>query len=121
MGSLRTKESEEIYARYRKKKIDGYCPFCEGDLQIREWKHWILLENRFPYDAVAEVSHLLATKKHRGTMNEWERKELKKILDEISEDYDSMIMNFLPKQTLPKHLHYHLLKYYDTTNQQHYN
>jgi diadenosine tetraphosphate (Ap4A) HIT family hydrolase len=118
MKTLRTELSEKIYQEYRDTKIDGYCPFCERDLFIREWKHWILIENRFPYDRVAEVSDLLALKKHKGEMNDWERKELKKILEEIQGEYHAILMNFTHRQSLPKHLHFHLLKYYGTENNQ---
>lgn len=31
---------------------------------VKEFKHWVIVQNQYPYDAVAEVHHLLAPRVH---------------------------------------------------------
>ena len=50
--TLRTNQTEKIYQKYLKEKYDGVCIFCAKDLLIKEYKYWILLKNRFPYNKI---------------------------------------------------------------------
>ena len=117
--SLRTKQTEEAYQRHLKLLDKDYCPFCDGR-RIRTkkevFKHWFIIENRFPYDQIFEVSDMLILKRH--TSNEWDLTvtefiELQEIRRDIisGTDYDLIQENVSARKSVPPHLHYHLLRF----------
>lgn len=111
--SLRTDRDELQYAVA--KSIKGATkPFLEEE-RLKEWKHWILIENRFPYSAVFKVHHLLVPKRIVGgdELNQKEIKELFLITRELEEKYDCQLINFKSKQSIVNHFHIHLLTYKD--------
>lgn len=109
--TLRKTESEKIYEEYKKNKYDGVCIFCKREGLIAEFQKWVLIENKFPYDRIAERHELLALKRHVANANELSKKELEELLWlESFLEYDMMILNKKRCRTLPNHLHFHLLK-----------
>ena len=107
--TLRTKKTEDIYQKFlAKRKIS--CIFCARDLFIREFKYWILLQNKFPYDKIASEHYLLATKRHiqePEEMNKEERTELYQLQKDL--DYNMFILNKQSDRS-QQHLHFHLIK-----------
>lgn len=110
--------SEETMTRYmavmkeRKEKGIEYSPFKETP--IKEFDHWIIIENQFPYDAVATTTHMIATKREVpfdwSLLNEEEKNEFEKIRKEyIAERYDAIWENLPKGQTISKHFHLNLL------------
>ncbi len=101
--------------REREAKGIKYNPFLsEDELIIKEFKHWVILENEFPYDAIAAVSHMLATKRDIPldwkSLNTEEMEEFNEIQDTyLSEHYDALWENLPKGQTIPRHFHLHLL------------
>ena len=109
---MRTTKNEENYFNHLKQAGDD-CIFCKKDLLIKEYKHWILLKNKFPYDLVAKKHDMLAPTRHVEKIGECtteELIELKKIVKELTPKYDCLLDNFPKKKTIPLHYHFHLLK-----------
>lgn len=83
-------------------------------LLVKEFQHWVIIENEFPYDAVASVSHMISTKREVALdwklLNEEERKELEEIRETyLNEHYDAIWENLPKGQTAPHHFHLHLI------------
>ena len=73
------------------------------------------MQNDFPYDAIAEMSHMLVTK--RAVVFDWrllntEEKDELQILreDYLTKTYDVIYENLPSGQTQPGRFHLHLLK-----------
>ncbi len=83
---------------------------------VKEYDYWRIIVNQFPYDNVAEVHHLLAPIEKYATEAQCPEpvaEEIQKILLELDVDdyYDCIMQNFTVAQSIPAHLHYHLLKW----------
>ncbi len=81
---------------------------------IREYTHWYIIPNLFPYDNVAEVHDMLVPKRVFGTLSEAnnsERREYETICAQLETEgyYDSLIANFSKHRSVCKHLHLHLI------------
>ncbi len=110
--SLRTKRDEIHYA---KAKTSGRSkPLLEED-RLMEWKYWALIENEFPYSAAFKTHHMLIPKRVVDDKNLSidERIEMDSVLNELSETYDCVLVNFRKKQSIRDHFHMHLLCYKD--------
>lgn len=113
--SLRSEYTENRYQKFLNDDTKGEgCIFCQKDLLIREFDNWVLLQNRYPYDAVFKVHHMLAPKRHvtseRG-LTPQEAQEYRNILDELQDFYHCSWFNFPSRQTIPSHYHIHLLQF----------
>jgi len=82
---------------------------------VKKFKHWLIVKNEFPYDAVSEVNHMLFTIRkipfswdyvNKDEMDELN--ELKKTY--LNKEYDVIYENLPKGQTVPGHFHIHLLK-----------
>lgn len=84
-----------------------------SDPRIKQWKHWILIENSFPYDMAFSMHHLLMPIREvaEPDLSKQEKQELESILDELSGDYDSRLINYPAKQSVRHHFHIHMLVY----------
>lgn len=109
--SLRTLEDEAAYAR-AKKRGHAKKPLHK-EAPLKEWQHWLLIENEFPYTAVFKTSHMLVPRREisRKQISADEQKELDEIIDEVERKYDAMMINFPTKQSIKHHHHIHLLSY----------
>ena len=110
--SLRTLEDEIIYGKHKK---NGKAGSLKDEEPMKNWLHWRLIKNKFPYNAVFKTHHMLIpireVPKHHLSKSELE--ELDSILIECSETYDCMLVNFSKKQSIKNHYHIHLLMYKD--------
>ena len=90
----------------------------EQERFLREYTHWVVIENRYPYDKVFAVHHMLVPKRPFPFVREAtdeERAEyyqIKKELDQDSE-YQSIIENFSNSRSVRKHFHAHLVVWLD--------
>lgn len=112
MATFRTPETEEKYAEYIKTRgPSAGCVLC-GRPAIQTFTHWKIVENRFPYDKIAKVHHMLVAKEHLAQENVpqeawWEFDKLKKGF--INENY-ALILEQTPKESsIPGHFHVHLI------------
>ena len=112
---LRTPETDSKYRDAEKNGINNSCFFCDESRQqpVKEFNHFKLVENDFPYDAIAEVSHLLFPKRH---IREYEY--TKEEIDELNDiktgylqkaDYN-YLMEGITKTSIPAHIHYHAIR-----------
>ncbi len=81
---------------------------------IKEFEHWVIIENEFPYDAIATVHHMIATK--REVAFDWrlltkeEEKEIEFLKETyLNQNYDVVWENLPKGQTIPGYFHLHLL------------
>jgi hypothetical protein len=111
MRALRTEATADQYRQYRKAHQDGACWLCDKP-SIRSFGSWMIVENTFPYDLIAQTHHLLMPKRHvaRGSFSEEERSELDAIIRQLSElGYDYFIETLGKTSTVPDHFHLHLI------------
>lgn len=113
--------SDEMMTKYmevikeREEKDIKYNPFTSNhETLVKEFNHWNIIENEFPYDAIATVSHMIATK--REVPFDWrlltleEEKEIEYLKETYLNEHYDVVWENLPKgQTIPKHFHLHLL------------
>lgn len=99
----------------REAKGIKYNPFTSNsEIVVKEFRYWNIIENEFPYDAVATTTHMIATKREVpfdwSLLNEEEKIEFEKIKKEyIAEHYDAIWENLPKGQTISKHFHLNLL------------
>lgn len=108
--------SEQVWWEYQNHEPTCDCFFCDDAEIIRDWRHWYITPNRFPYDTVAEIHHLLAPFNHVAGHEEMTRevqRELKMILLTLNEErfYDCRMENFSVGKSQPQHYHLHLIKW----------
>lgn len=115
---LRTKETMERYMRVmkeRKEKGIKSTHFIDYDrILVKEFKYWVIVENEFPYDAVATTSHMISTKREISLdwkmLNKEEKNEFEEIKNTyLVEHYDAIWENLPKGQTVPGHFHLHLI------------
>lgn len=111
--SLRSSKDEK---RYQLARLAQPTRNLTKEKPLKEWKHWYLLPNMFPYSAAFSIHHMLLPKRviPRSHLNGAERGELDTILDELESSYDTIMMNFQTKQSIRHHFHIHLLVYKET-------
>lgn len=111
------KEMDRYMKVMKERKEQGIIPDHFTNYQhllIKEFKNWVIIENEFPYDAVATTSHMISTKREVRLewklLNKEEREEYEIIKEEyLKNNYDAVWENFPSGQTLPHHFHLHLL------------
>lgn len=112
---LRTEETARRYedAQKEKRKYPG-CRLCNDTESIREFEHWRLMPNMFPYDRYFIKSDMLVIKRHtdeRG-LNEAEREEYMRLKSDVLADtYDSVLDNLPKQKSIPHHCHMHLISF----------
>lgn len=111
MYTLRKPESEAVYQEYLKNKPDG-CPFC---IEVSDGKLWRIQPARFPYDAVYAKHDLLIPTRHISGVEDLELEEINEFIKVLrffnsTTQYSNISYNFKHRQTVPGHLHFHLLK-----------
>lgn len=111
--------TDETHWRYVEAKPPSRCFMCEPEpeLIVIQTEFWQIIDNQFPYDAIAMKHHLLVPKRHvanEESMTQRERFDLIRLfwLLEQSGRYDSITRNMAHQQSCPQHLHYHLLSYW---------
>jgi len=107
--------------RYQGAKEVGILKPLEEEPVLREWKYWKLIENRFPYDMIYSVHHMLIPKRtvsHRQHLFISEDMELKKIINQFDDDgyYDGVLDNFKGRRSVHNIYHVHLIKWHEKRN-----
>lgn len=114
MRELRTPKTYNKYQEDIKNGLNNTCFFCEESRQrlVKDFEHWRIVENNYPYDAVAEISHLIFPKRHIkiDELNDEEKAEYKTIkLEYITGMKYDFILEAIAKTSIPNHTHLHLL------------
>jgi hypothetical protein len=83
---------------------------------LREFTHWVIIKNRFPYDNVAKVNDMLVSRRpigrhYDGTQEE--ENEYHAILKLLAKEgyYDALIENFPRTKSIKKFAHTHLIQW----------
>lgn len=104
----------ESHARYLQFIRSGKLPKCYlcGAKPVKDYKYWKIVENEFPYDEVAETTHIVSPKRHlTETGLTWrEMSELQNVKDDIHKEYDMILENAHKNKLIPGHYHLQLLK-----------
>ena len=113
MGSFRTPEMEEEYAKHRAAGgLDGECRLCKHPALTR-FRHWKITDNNFPYDRVAQIHNMLIPLRHVTEVDLTceERDELLTIKhgSVIQNTYEFIVEPSRKKRSIPDHFHLHLL------------
>lgn len=113
-GSGRTAKSEMVYQEAKK---NGITKDLRTEPALQEWQYWRLIENRFPYDMIFDVHHLLiplsgATDRDRLFQNEAD--ELRDIIANMDRDnaYDALMDNFQGRRSVLGLYHIHLVTWH---------
>lgn len=119
--SLRKPETEARYQEHLKTLPEDYCVFCDKEkmkFENREadYKYWFVIRNEFEYDAQYKDNFMLVCRRHVESMDELtvaEFKEMMELIRDFSEggDYDQTILNARPRQSMPKHFHWHICNF----------
>lgn len=110
-NSFRTKEGNAQYDAYRATGVlEKSCVLCERE-SLHEFTLWRIIENRFPYDRIASVHHMLVPKRHtsEGELTDDERRELYEIKQNSLEEYQFIIEPTPHVKSIPAHFHLHLV------------
>ncbi len=112
---LRSEEAAKKYEDEIKnhKSGDG-CNLCnDKESIVKEYEHWVLMKNKFPYDRYFTKSDMLVLKRHVGEhdLNDSERTEFISIKKELSDSYDSIIEHLPKQKSIPDHFHVHIIEF----------
>jgi len=112
MGHLRTPEGSERYHVYiAGGGLAGGCRICEAE-PVKDFVHWKIVKNRFPYDKVAAIHDMITPKRHavEQELSEEERAELQQIKTTyLNATYEYLLEAVHKKKSIPSHFHLHLL------------
>lgn len=113
--SLRTFDGEIEYQEA--KKHDLTVPL-ELEPSLKQWDHWRLIDNRFPYTVGFKTHHMLVPKRagvaDRWQLNDDERREFEIILREFTyPNYDLWFENCPKRRSVRGFYHVHFATYHD--------
>ncbi len=112
MRTLRSNKTQSLYDAHRAGlEADGDCELCSKDI-LKEFKHWNIVQNLFPYDILATVHHMIIPKGHVRELD-LDFDELKELIEikstYINEGYDLILHQVTKDQSIPDHFHLHLI------------
>lgn len=112
MASLRTERTESRYQKLLQAgHLEQQCRLCDGIL-VKEFKYWKVIQNRFPYDLIADVHHMIIPKRHvkEIDLTMEERKEYEEIKrNYIDRKYQYILEATNKSKSIAEHLHLHLI------------
>lgn len=79
---------------------------------IKQFLHWKIVENSYPYDLIAKVHHMLIPLRHvkEQELTDEETEELKHIkAKHLSAHYNHILEALGPHRSFPEHFHLHLI------------
>lgn len=112
MPTLRTPEGKKKYQEYlNTTDTQNSCPLCNKE-NLKDFKFWKIIENKFPYDLIAKTHHMLISKRHvpEKELTREELEELNLIKESYAHPtYDWILEPTLKNKTIPNHFHIHLI------------
>ena len=120
MQSPRKPETEAQYQTFKKQKQSAGADLAAFNLAeetvVREFTHWLIIKNRFPYDNMTSVNDMLVPKRAFAdyyTASNEEREEYHEIIKQlVAEDYyDALVENFPRSKSVTRHNHVHLVRW----------
>ncbi len=122
MYKPRTEQTENAYSAFKQSgaQIDVFN--FDNEIIVREFSHWIIIKNRFPYDRMARTNDMLVSRKpllshYNGT--DEVKAEYHSIINLLAEEgfYDALIENFPKVKSVQTYAHTHLVQWHNTTPQ----
>lgn len=114
--------SEDLAKRYKiRKKEEGARQLDLRSLKmVWTFKYWLVVENEFPYDKIAERHHILVPRfevqEYIWKLNAESQKELTEIRKWAEGmGYDVLMENLPRNRTIKGQFHMHLLRYRNIT------
>jgi len=115
--SPRSWRSEEMHERYQSERQTALedptaCPLCTAQT-LQSFTYWRLIDNKYPYDAVAITHHMLLPIRHSdgSDLTSAERDELELLKKTQLNKQFSFILEALPgTKSIPGHYHLHLIQ-----------
>ncbi len=111
-GTFRSKELNDKYlSLIANGHHDDVCQLCQAP-SIKEWSHWRIIENIFPYDLIAKTHHMIIPRRHAGEdeLSSPELEQLKLLKQEyINENYGWLMEAVKRRKSVPAHFHLHLV------------
>lgn len=109
---MRTNESEKKYKEYRQKGgLDDGCRLCEAPA-LQEFEHWKVIENKFPYDMIADTHNMVVPRAHHSvkeiSAEAWAEYNMLKY-GPLGAEYDFFIEATPNRLSIPTHFHLHLV------------
>lgn len=109
--------SKEILEKYKKRKEEDGA--LEMDLlslkPVRPFHFWLLVENEYPYDKIAEKHHLLVPRENVSDYHQlsWGAKQELTDVRRWANGmrYDVLMENMSHRRTIKQQFHMHLIKY----------
>jgi diadenosine tetraphosphate (Ap4A) HIT family hydrolase len=122
--TLREEADERAYAEARAAGTLPKCRYCVVKNVVKEYEHFLVMVNDFPYTRVAKTSHMISPKRHVASFYEFtdaERAEFEKIYVELDRGvqdgslpaYDQIIKSTTHNMSIPGHVHLHLIQFRD--------
>jgi hypothetical protein len=115
MTRIRSLRSQETEARYRADIRDGIlergCKLCEKPA-LKQFAHWKIVINDYPYDSIAEVHDMIVSLRHvrEDGLSSEELSEYKRIKEEhLMGTYQYILEATHGSQSIPSHYHLHLI------------
>ena len=115
MAALRKKETQETYLKLlksNKSKGDTLeCSLCTKS-SIETFDHFRIVKNDYPYDRIASVHDMLASKRHvkEDQFNDDERAEYAKLkAGYVNDNYEFIMESVVKGKTVPEHFHTQLI------------
>ena len=86
---------------------------------VREFDHWLIIENRFPYDNMTRINHLLVSREPLASVHtaaQMIKDEYDAIIAALANErvYDACIENFPSASTVRTHHHVHLVAWHNS-------
>jgi len=110
--SLRTAAGEYDY---QMAKYKGTTKQLHEESVIKEWKHWLLIDNRFPYTVAFRVHRMLLPRRKVANLTELSLEEFTELLTilagEINDEYDLWFVNTHKRRSILSHFHIHVATY----------
>ncbi len=123
METPRYTKTEEKYQDFKKQHKDNPEALELFDFKqetiIRDFTHWMIIKNRFPYDRMARINHMLVSKQPLRTQYDASteaRNELITIMKLLEKEayYDAYLENFPKTKSVKQHVHIHLICWHNT-------
>lgn len=96
--------------RYQKAKASGETRPLREEEVLYVWKHWVLIDNRYPYDMIYRKHHMLIPRRNVAKYSQlrwYEKRELRKIIDTYCQaHYHLVFENMNSRRSV--HLLYHI-------------
>jgi len=118
--NFRSHKIEKAYHKHRQDLGHEVCLLCDGlkAKVTKNFKHWVILSNKFPYDKIAKNHDLLVIKNHIASLDKLSKEESEELFKIKTTHLPKMnyclILENLPKrQSVKGHYHFHLVELKD--------